>query len=69
MTYPTRSIIAGIALSAAMVSPAVLADTIKVAFIDPLSGPFAPVGQKSATKLSGGGGNCESRKMGNGPHL
>ena len=45
MTYPTRSLIAGIALSAAMASPAVLADTIKVAFIDPLSGPFAPVGQ------------------------
>ena len=45
MNYPTRSLIAGIALSAAMASPAVLAETIKVAFIDPLSGPFAPVGQ------------------------
>ncbi|MDP4835551.1 MAG: branched-chain amino acid ABC transporter substrate-binding protein, partial [Burkholderiales bacterium] len=45
MTYPTRSLIAGIALSAAMASPIVLAETIKVAFIDPLSGPFAPVGQ------------------------
>jgi branched-chain amino acid transport system substrate-binding protein len=45
MNYPTRSLIAGIALVAAMASPAVLAETIKVAFIDPLSGPFAPVGQ------------------------
>jgi len=45
MTSPTRSLIAGMSLAAAMISPAVFADTIKVAFIDPLSGPFAPVGQ------------------------
>ena len=45
MTSSTRSLIAGVTLVAAMISPAVFADTIKVAFIDPLSGPFAPVGQ------------------------
>ena len=34
-----------IALNLALLSPCVMADTIKIAFIDPLSGPFAPVGQ------------------------
>ncbi len=45
MTDTTRLLIAGTALAAAIASPVILAETIKVAFIDPLSGPFAPVGQ------------------------
>jgi branched-chain amino acid transport system substrate-binding protein len=36
-----------LAFSAAAVfaAPAVFAENVKIAFIDPLSGPFAPVGQ------------------------
>ena len=34
-----------LAISFALATPMVMADTIKIAFIDPLSGPFAPVGQ------------------------
>lgn len=41
----TRSIVLALLLSAAFVSPEALAANIKIAYIDPLSGPFAPVGQ------------------------
>ena len=34
-----------LAVSLALLSAAAQADTVKIAFIDPLSGPFAPVGQ------------------------
>jgi branched-chain amino acid transport system substrate-binding protein len=33
------------AISFALIAPFAQADTVKIAFIDPLSGPFAPVGQ------------------------
>jgi len=48
MKFPLRS--AAMAASAVllMAAPAAaLADTVKVAFIDPLSGPFAPIGQNT----------------------
>lgn len=41
MTYRTLAVVTSLALAASAAS----ADTIKIAFIDPLSGPFAPVGQ------------------------
>ncbi|GGD01908.1 branched-chain amino acid ABC transporter substrate-binding protein [Undibacterium terreum] len=34
-----------VAIVFALAAPVVMADTIKIAYIDPLSGPFAPVGQ------------------------
>ncbi|MBC3915889.1 branched-chain amino acid ABC transporter substrate-binding protein [Undibacterium sp. CY18W] len=43
MKFPLRASLAAVALTFAV--PAVMADTIKIAYIDPLSGPFAPVGQ------------------------
>jgi branched-chain amino acid transport system substrate-binding protein len=36
-----------LALACACLSPLAQAETVKIAFIDPLSGPFAPVGQNS----------------------
>ncbi|WP_377704868.1 branched-chain amino acid ABC transporter substrate-binding protein [Pseudoduganella sp. UC29_71] len=41
MTYRTLAV----AVSLTLLSTAALAETVKIAFIDPLSGPFAPVGQ------------------------
>ncbi|MFZ6756349.1 branched-chain amino acid ABC transporter substrate-binding protein [Undibacterium sp. Ji50W] len=43
MKFPLRASLAAVALT--FVVPAVMADTIKIAYIDPLSGAFAPVGQ------------------------
>ncbi|WP_394777258.1 branched-chain amino acid ABC transporter substrate-binding protein [Undibacterium sp.] len=34
-----------VAIAFALTAPVAMADTIKIAYIDPLSGPFAPVGQ------------------------
>ncbi len=45
MTYSVRSSVIAAALAAAFAAPVAQADVVKVAFIDPLSGPFAPVGQ------------------------
>lgn len=45
MTKRLHSLIAGTGVVAALCAPLSFAETIKVAFIDPLSGPFAPVGQ------------------------
>ncbi len=45
MTYSVRSSVLAAALAAAFAAPVAQADVVKVAFIDPLSGPFAPVGQ------------------------
>ncbi len=45
MTKRLRSILTTVGMLSALSSPLAMADTIKVAFIDPLSGPFAPVGQ------------------------
>ncbi len=43
MKFPLRASLAAVALTFAV--PVVMADTIKIAYIDPLSGAFAPVGQ------------------------
>ena len=43
MKFPLRASLAAVAFTFAV--PAVMADTIKIAYIDPLSGAFAPVGQ------------------------
>jgi branched-chain amino acid transport system substrate-binding protein len=43
MKFQLKASVAIVALS--LIAPAVMADTIKIAYIDPLSGPFAPVGQ------------------------
>jgi branched-chain amino acid transport system substrate-binding protein len=43
MKFPLRSSVAAIPLILSL--PAAMADTIRIAYIDPLSGPFAPVGQ------------------------
>ncbi|HCY62757.1 MAG TPA: branched-chain amino acid ABC transporter substrate-binding protein [Oxalobacteraceae bacterium] len=40
-----RAIVAAAGLSVALASPAVLAEQVRIAFIESLSGPFAPVGQ------------------------
>lgn len=45
MAYNIRSSVIAAALAAVCTAPAAQADVVKVAFIDPLSGPFAPVGQ------------------------
>jgi branched-chain amino acid transport system substrate-binding protein len=42
-----RPLMAGLMLASAILPAAALADAIKIAFIDPLSGPFAPVGQNT----------------------
>ena len=42
-----RPLMAGLMLACATLPAVTLADTIKIAFIDPLSGPFAPVGQNT----------------------
>ncbi|MEY4207477.1 MAG: hypothetical protein RLZZ20_629 [Pseudomonadota bacterium] len=42
-----RPLMAGLMLACATLPAAALADNIKIAFIDPLSGPFAPVGQNT----------------------
>ncbi len=50
MTRRNRPLTVGaglLAAAAAMSASGALADTIKIAFIDPLSGPFAPVGQNT----------------------
>ena len=44
MSTPVRPLTAAIA-AALLLAGATHADTVKIAFIDPLSGPFAPVGQ------------------------
>ncbi|MFZ6861070.1 branched-chain amino acid ABC transporter substrate-binding protein [Undibacterium sp. Ji67W] len=43
MAFPLRASIVAVALT--LIAPASVAETIKIAYIDPLSGPFAPVGQ------------------------
>ncbi|MCH8618577.1 branched-chain amino acid ABC transporter substrate-binding protein [Undibacterium sp. TS12] len=43
MKFPLRTSLVAVAFSFAV--PAAMADTIKIAYIDPLSGAFAPVGQ------------------------
>jgi len=43
MAFPLRASIVAVALT--LIAPASMAETIKIAYIDPLSGPFAPVGQ------------------------
>lgn len=43
MKFQLRALLVAVAFTIA--APAVMADTIKIAYIDPLSGPFAPVGQ------------------------
>ncbi len=45
MAYHFRSSVLAAALAATVAAPIAQADVVKVAFIDPLSGPFAPVGQ------------------------
>jgi branched-chain amino acid transport system substrate-binding protein len=45
MTIRFRPLVLAVSIAAAFASPVTFADNIKVAFIDPLSGPFAPVGQ------------------------
>lgn len=43
-TTPFRPLVLALSLAAAFAAPLALADTVKVAFIDALSGPFAPIG-------------------------
>ena len=43
MTFPLR--VSFVAVAFALLAPLSHADTVKIAYIDPLSGPFAPVGQ------------------------
>lgn len=43
--HQPRALALAVSLTAVLAAPAVSADTLKIAFIDPLSGPFAPVGQ------------------------
>ena len=45
MTIRFRPLILAVTAAAAFASPVTYADNVRVAFIDPLSGPFAPVGQ------------------------
>jgi branched-chain amino acid transport system substrate-binding protein len=45
MTVSLRPLVLAASLAAAFLTPAAFADNVKIAFIDPLSGPFAPVGQ------------------------
>ncbi|MFZ6690721.1 branched-chain amino acid ABC transporter substrate-binding protein [Undibacterium sp. SXout20W] len=43
MIFPLRASVIAVAFT--LVAPVTMAETIKIAYIDPLSGPFAPVGQ------------------------
>jgi len=43
MTFPLRA--SFVAVTMALIAPAAFAETIRIAYIDPLSGAFAPVGQ------------------------
>lgn len=45
MTISFRPLVLAVSVAAAFASPVSFADNVKIAFIDPLSGPFAPVGQ------------------------
>lgn len=45
MKFSARPWMLAAALSTSLLSASVLAETVRIAFIDPLSGPFAPVGQ------------------------
>lgn len=45
MALQIRTLVLALASAVASVAPAAMAETVKIAFIDPLSGPFAPVGQ------------------------
>lgn len=45
MKRTPRNLLLGATLALGLSAPAAWADVVKVAFIDPLSGPFAPVGQ------------------------
>jgi len=45
MNNAFRPLVLALSLAAAFAAPAALADTVKVAFIDALSGPFGPIGQ------------------------
>jgi branched-chain amino acid transport system substrate-binding protein len=45
MTFQVRPLFATLCISAAFASSGAWAENIKIAYIDPLSGPFAPVGQ------------------------
>ena len=45
MTNPFRPLVLALSLAAAFAAPMASADTVKVAFIEGLSGPFAPIGQ------------------------
>ncbi|OGB22441.1 MAG: branched-chain amino acid ABC transporter substrate-binding protein [Burkholderiales bacterium RIFCSPLOWO2_02_FULL_57_36] len=45
MTIRFRPLVLAVSVAAAFASPVTFADNVKIAFIDPLSGPFAPIGQ------------------------
>ena len=45
MMIPFRSLALALSVASTCCTPAAFAETVKIAFIDPLSGPFAPVGQ------------------------
>ncbi len=45
MTFRIRPMLVAAALAAAFAAPLAQAENVRIAFIDPLSGPFAPVGQ------------------------
>jgi branched-chain amino acid transport system substrate-binding protein len=45
MIKQCRPLVLGLSIAAALAAPAAAAENVKIAFIDPLSGPFAPVGQ------------------------
>ena len=47
MTARIRGMLASAGVVLALGSSSVIAENIKIAFIDPLSGPFAPVGQNT----------------------
>ncbi len=52
MTARIRGMLASAGVVLALGSSSVIAENIKIAFIDPLSGPFAPVGQNTFVTLS-----------------
>jgi branched-chain amino acid transport system substrate-binding protein len=45
MIKQCRPFVLSVSIAAALAAPAAIAANLKIAFIDPLSGPFAPVGQ------------------------
>lgn len=45
MTIRFRPLVLAVSAAAAFATPLTFADNVRIAFIDPLSGPFAPVGQ------------------------